>query len=107
VEEGVINMAIFGPGNLPKKGDPGKGSGAPSRVSASRQGSNSETKSSFKTSSKVGARLGALARKRKLLSSDQQSTPGGNSPVTMSSKKGNPAAKTVGAFPAGKKFPAF
>lgn len=105
-------MGIFGTGNLPKTGDPGRvGSpssiGAPSRVNASRQGKNSETKSSKKTSNRVGAALAALAAKRKLLSSAQQSTPGGESPVNMASVKGNPAQKTVGAWPAGKKFPGF
>ena len=98
-------MATFGTGKLPKTGNPGKGSGAPSRVSASRQGSNSATQSSKKTSNRVGAALAALAAKRKLLSSAQQATPGGESPVDMSSTKGSPSSATVGAWPAGKKFP--
>lgn len=100
-------MGIFGTGNLPMKGNPGQGSGAPSRVSASRQGSNSATQSSKKTSNRVGAALAALAAKRKLLNSDQQATPGGESPVDLTAVKGNPAQKTVGAWPAGKKFSGF
>lgn len=98
-------MGIFGPGNLPKKGNPGVGSGTPSRVSASRQGSNSEQDSSLKTS-KLQVNLAALASKRKLSNNTDAMAPGVG-PDKFQSNKGNPAGKTVGAFPAGKKFPGF
>lgn len=98
-------MAMFGTGKLPKTGNPGQGSGAPSRVSASRQGSNSETKSSLKTS-KVQLSMRALAAKRKLANNTDAMPPQGGG-TNMDSAKGNPAQKTVGAWPAGQKFPGF